>query len=58
MIAYLKGKIINKGQGFIILGVRDVGYKVHVNPTQYAEISIKEEYRPIRHRTSSPLNLH
>ena len=43
MIAYLKGKIINKGQGFIILGVRDVGYKVHVNPTQYAEISIKQD---------------
>jgi len=40
MISYLKGKTINKGPGFIILEVHDVGYKVYVNPTQYTEIKI------------------
>ena len=43
MIAYLRGKIKNKGQGYIILDVRDVGYKVFVNETVYAELDIEQE---------------
>ena len=43
MIAYLRGKIKNKGQGYIILDVRDVGYKVFVNETVYAELDIGQE---------------
>ena len=43
MIVYLKGKIINKGQSFVILETRGVGYKVYVNPTQYAELDIGQE---------------
>ena len=43
MIAYLKGKIINKGQGYIILDAKDVGYQVFVNPTQYTELDIGQE---------------
>ncbi len=37
MIAYLSGKIHNKGQGYLILLVNDIGYKVHVNPVAYSE---------------------
>ncbi len=40
MIAYLRGKILNKGEGFVIIDIRDVGYKVFVNPTQYTELDI------------------
>ena len=43
MIAYLRGKIKNKGQGYIILDVRDVGYKVFVNETVYTESDIGKE---------------
>ena len=43
MIAYLRGKIKNKGQGYIILDVRDVGYKVFVNEAVYAESDIGQE---------------
>jgi holliday junction DNA helicase RuvA len=40
MISFLKGKILNKGRGFIILLVGDIGYKVRVNATQYVELEI------------------
>ena len=43
MIAYLRGKIKNKRQGYIILDVRDVGYKVFVNETVYTELDIGQE---------------
>ncbi|PLX27625.1 Holliday junction branch migration protein RuvA [Candidatus Parcubacteria bacterium] len=43
MIAYLKGKIQSKGQGFIILNVGDVGYKVFVNEAVFAEVDINQE---------------
>ncbi len=45
MIAYLKGKIINKGAGYIILIIRDIGYKVFVNETVYSEVSISDEVK-------------
>lgn len=43
MISYLKGKIKNKGQGFVILDVRDVGYKIFVDLTKYVELDIAQE---------------
>ncbi|RLC38802.1 Holliday junction branch migration protein RuvA [Candidatus Falkowbacteria bacterium] len=43
MISYLKGKIINKGQGYIILEIRDIGYKVFINDAHYSEINIGDE---------------
>ena len=43
MIAYLRGKIQNKGQGYIILNIRDVGYKIFVNTVQYSELGIGQE---------------
>ena len=43
MISFLRGKIKNKNQGYIILDVRDVGYKVFVNETVYAELDIGQE---------------
>ena len=43
MISYLSGKILNKGQGYIILRVGGVGYKVYINPTKYAELDINQE---------------
>lgn len=43
MISFLRGKILNKGQGFVIIDVRDIGYQVFVNPTVYADLDIKQE---------------
>lgn len=37
MISYLNGQIINKGNGFIILVVGNIGYKVFVNTSMYAD---------------------
>jgi len=43
MISYLKGKIINKGRGYVILEIRDIGYKVFINDAHYSEIDIGQE---------------
>jgi len=43
MISYLKGKIINKGQGYVILEISDIGYKVFINDALYAEIDIGQD---------------
>ncbi len=43
MLAYLKGKIKNKGNSYVILIVRDIGYKVFVNETVYSEVSVGDE---------------
>jgi Holliday junction DNA helicase RuvA len=40
MLAFLSGKILNKGRGFIILNVNNVGYKVFVNSAIYAALDI------------------
>lgn len=50
MIAYLKGKIINKGQGFIILGVNNIGYRVYVNATMYADLDVAREIELYAHQ--------
>ena len=43
MIAYLKGKILNKGRGYVILKTGDVGYQVFVNATRYVDLDINQE---------------
>ncbi len=43
MISYLKGKIKNKGNTYIILDVRDTGYKIFINESMYLELSIGDE---------------
>ncbi|MCD4761477.1 Holliday junction branch migration protein RuvA [bacterium] len=57
MIAYLKGKIKNKGQGYVILEIRDIGYKVYVNETLCTELDIGQPsefyiYQNIRENAS------
>jgi len=42
MISYLKGKILAKGQGFFLLEVNNVGYKIHVTPPIFAEVQTGE----------------
>jgi holliday junction DNA helicase RuvA len=43
MIAYLKGKILNKGRGYVIVKTGDVGYQVFVNATRFVELDINQE---------------
>lgn len=50
MISFLSGRIINKGNGFIILKVGDIGYKVFVSPSFYADLDIGEEIEIYTHQ--------
>lgn len=50
MISYLKGKILNKGQGFVILLVDNIGYRVFVNSTMYVELDINQEVEMYIHQ--------
>jgi len=43
MISFLRGKIINKGNGYVILEVENVGYQVFITPIMFAEIDIGQE---------------
>lgn len=43
MISYLKGKILNKGQGFVIVLVDNIGYRVFVNSDMYVDLDIGQE---------------
>ncbi len=38
MIAFLSGKVLYKGTGYVVVRVNDVGYKVIVSASQYAEL--------------------
>ena len=50
MISFIKGKIINKGQGLVVVEVNNIGYKVFVNPTKYAELEIGQEIEIYTHQ--------
>ena len=57
MLAYLKGKIINKIQNYIILCPENIGYKVSIGEKLFSEININEEielyiYQHIREDSS------
>ncbi len=43
MISYLKGKIINKRQGFIIVETNNIGYKIFVCPALYIDFEENKE---------------
>ena len=43
MISYLKGKIINKGGGFVILEVNNIGYQIFIMPLHYADLTAGQE---------------
>jgi holliday junction DNA helicase RuvA len=43
MIAYLLGKILYKGQGFIIIKTNNIGYKVFINSALYSELDVNRE---------------
>jgi len=50
MISFLRGKIINKGDGYIILEVANVGYQVFITPIMFAEIDIGQEIEMYTHQ--------
>lgn len=50
MISFLRGKILNKGQGFVIIEVNNIGYQIFVNPTQYAELDINQSIECYTHQ--------
>ena len=43
MVSYLKGKIRNKGYGFVILEVNNIGYQVFLAPLLYADLNLNQE---------------
>lgn len=50
MISYLSGKIINKGGGSLIICVNDVGYKVFVNSSLFAEVASGQHIQIYTHQ--------
>jgi len=50
MISYIKGSILNKGKGFVIVMVGDIGYKLFINPTMYAELEIGQPIEMYTHQ--------
>ncbi len=42
MISYIKGTIQNKGKGYVIVLTGDLGYKVYVNDSIYAELDMNQ----------------
>lgn len=43
MLAFLRGKIINKGIGFVIVEADNIGYQIFVNAVAYADLDISQE---------------
>ncbi|MFA5318498.1 MAG: Holliday junction branch migration protein RuvA [Patescibacteria group bacterium] len=43
MIAYLQGKILNKGRGYIILKAGDIGYQIFISAGMYADLQTGQE---------------
>ncbi len=50
MIAYLEGKILNKGNGFIILRAGNIGYKIFVNANLYSNLAAGQETEIYTHQ--------
>lgn len=50
MISFLNGKILNKGAGYVIIRVGDIGYKVFINPVFYADLDIGQEIEVYTHQ--------
>ena len=45
MIAYLKGILVIKAQGYIVIDVNSVGYKVFMTDTSIENLKIEEEIK-------------
>jgi Holliday junction DNA helicase RuvA len=60
MISYLKGKIKNKSQNFVILDVNGVGYKIFVNVALFIEaaIGVDKEYYVHEHVREDDISLY
>jgi len=50
MISFLSGKILNKGNGFIVLRVGDIGYKIFVNTGIMSESRIGDSLEIYTHQ--------
>ena len=50
MISFLQGKILNKGQNYIIIKVGDIGYQVFVNSVIFADLEIGQEIEIYTHQ--------
>jgi len=50
MISYLKGKILNKGVGYVIIKVGEIGYQVFINSAMFAELDIGQEIELYTHQ--------
>ena len=44
MISYLKGKIKNKGNGFVILEINNIGYQVFTAALLYADLNLGQDF--------------
>jgi len=43
MLAFIRGKILNKGNGYVILETDSIGYQIFVNAVAYADLNIGQE---------------
>ncbi len=50
MIAFLRGKIINKGESYLILNVNDIGYRIFINQNFLADLTIGENIEIYTHQ--------
>lgn len=45
MISFIKGKILNKGRGYAIIIVGDIGYQVFLNAARWVDLEINQEVK-------------
>jgi len=50
MVSFLRGKILNKGQGYIIVEVNNIGYQVFVNPIMFADFDVGQAVEIYTHQ--------
>lgn len=50
MIAYLKGKIKNKGAGFVVVEINNIGYQVFIASLFYADLALSQEVEFYTHQ--------
>jgi Holliday junction DNA helicase RuvA len=43
MLAFLRGQILNKGNGYVILETNNIGYQIFINAAAYADLKIGQE---------------
>ncbi|MFA6551793.1 MAG: Holliday junction branch migration protein RuvA [Patescibacteria group bacterium] len=43
MLSFLRGKILNKSQNFIILEANNIGYQIFINAAAYADLNVGQE---------------